>query len=153
MPSAERSPGARVGPYELIERIGSGAWDVYLGLDTRLHRRVALKCLRKPRTGDESLKASVLREARAAGRINHGNVAAIHDVIEHDGDVYIVMEFVEGESLAARLRRGRVPIDEVLGIGRQLTAAADGRARRGDPSPGSETGEHPDHTVRNREGS
>ena len=124
MPSAEPSSGVRVGPYLVLKRLGSGGMgDVYLGTDTRLKRRVALKCVRKPRAGGETLAASILHEARAAARINHVNVATIHDVIEQDARAYIVMEFVEGESLAARLRRGRLPLDEVLAIGRQLASA------------------------------
>lgn len=97
--------------------------EVYLGRDTRLKRKVALKCLLKPRPGAEPLHARILHEARAAARISHGNVAAIRDVIEHGTRSYIVMEFVEGQSLAARLRKGRVPLKEVLSIGRQLASA------------------------------
>jgi TolB-like protein/Flp pilus assembly protein TadD len=97
--------------------------DVYLGRDTRLNRKVALKCVRKPRAGGETLEASILHEARAAARISHANVATIHDVIEQDARAYIVMEFVEGESLAARLRRGRLPLEDAIDIGRQLASA------------------------------
>ena len=95
--------------------------EVYLGHDTRLDRMVALKCLRASADGGQHSRA--LYEARAAAQINHVNVATIHDVIDEGAQAYIVMEYVSGETLAARLRRGRVSIDEALAIGRQLTAA------------------------------
>lgn len=100
---------------------------VFLGNDPRLHRKVALKCLTPPpraeRTGVDDPRQLILREARAAARINHPNVATIHDVLEHEGRAFIVMEYVEGESLAARLMRERPSIERVMAIGRQLTAA------------------------------
>src|SRR5262249_20923703 len=67
--------------------------------------------------------AAVMREARAAARITHPNTAAVYDVLEHEGRAFIVMEYVEGESLARRLVRERLPIDRVVTIGRQLAAA------------------------------
>ena len=96
--------------------------EVYLGRDTRLNRQVALKCLLAQDQEDKQ-HARIIHEARAAAQINHSNVATIHDVIEEGARAYIVMEYVEGESLAARLRRGRVPIREALAIGRQLLSA------------------------------
>lgn len=118
------SPGNHVGPYVILERLGAGGMgEVYLGRDTRLHRKVALKCVLDTGSGDEAQRLRILHEARAAARINHGNVAAVHDVIEQEARAFIVMEFVEGESLAARLRRGRLAPDAVVSIGRQLTAA------------------------------
>ncbi len=105
--------------------------EVYLGRDTRLDRMVALKCLRASADGGQHSRA--LYEARAAAQINHVNVATIHDVIDEGAQAYIVMEYVSGETLAARLRRGRVSIDEALAIGRQLTAAL----RRRTPSASS----------------
>jgi serine/threonine protein kinase/tetratricopeptide (TPR) repeat protein len=120
----EPAAGTRVGPYILMERLGSGGMgDVYLGQDTRLNRQVALKCLHAAETADDQQHARIIHEARAAAQINHGNVATIHDVIDQGSRAYIVMEYVDGESLAARLRRGRVPLREVLSIGRQLLSA------------------------------
>ena len=95
---------------------------MYLGRDTRLDRKVALKCLLASQNDGEE-HARILHEARAAAQINHGNVATIHDVIDEGSRAYIVMEYVEGQSLAARLRRGRVSLREVLSIGRQLVSA------------------------------
>jgi eukaryotic-like serine/threonine-protein kinase len=114
--------GTRVGPYVLLERLGAGGMgEVYLGRDLRLDRKVALKCLLSSRAEDEH--ARIVHEARAAAQINHTNVATIHDVLDEGSRAYIVMEYVEGESLAARLRRGRVPLREALSIGRQLLSA------------------------------
>jgi Tol biopolymer transport system component len=95
---------------------------VFLGNDPRLQRPVALKCLNRHSPSRDRL-ARVLEEARAAARVNHPNVAAIYDVEEYDGRAFIVMEFVEGESLAARLRRGMFPPADVQALGRQLAAA------------------------------
>jgi serine/threonine-protein kinase len=107
----------------LMERLGSGGMgEVYLGLDTRLDRKVALKCLHASDQENEQ-QARLIHEARAAAQINHTNVATIHDVIDQGTRTYIVMEYVEGESLAARMRRGRVPLGEGLSIGRQLLSA------------------------------
>ncbi len=120
----EAPAGIRVGPYILLERLGSGGvGEVYLGQDTRLDRKVALKCLLASQNDGEE-HARILHEARAAARINHGNVATIHDVIDEGSRAYIVMEYVAGQSLAARLRRGRVPLRDILSIGRQLRALA-----------------------------
>jgi len=119
----ELATGTQVGPYLLVERLGAGGMgEVYLGRDTRLQRKVALKCLLASRHDGEQ-HARILHEARAAARINHGNVATIHDVIDEGARAYIVMEFVEGENLAARLRRDRIPLRDVIGIGRQLLSA------------------------------
>ncbi|HYM21894.1 MAG TPA: tetratricopeptide repeat protein [Vicinamibacterales bacterium] len=113
--------GSSVGPYQILDKLGVGGMgEVFLGHDPRLQRRVALKCLAAPpgAVGDR-----ILREARAAARLNHPNIAGVYDVIEHDDRTFIVMEYVEGESLAARLRRGLPPVDEVRAIGRQLASA------------------------------
>jgi hypothetical protein len=117
-------PGSQVGPYVIVRRLGAGGMgQVFLSHDDRLERKVALKRL-TPSQIDPALERSrILSEAKAAARISHPNVAAVHDVIDHGGRIFIVMEFVEGESLAARLRREWLPPERVLAIGRQLAAA------------------------------
>ena len=120
----ELSLGQRVGPYLIVECLGQGGMgQVFLGTDVRLHRKVALKSLlsRTQVPGDQ--RARVLREARAAAQINHPNVATIHDIIEHHARTLIVMEYVEGESLARVMRRQRLTVRRVVAIGRQLAAA------------------------------
>ena len=97
--------------------------EVYLGHDPRLERRVALKCLITAGATRAEDQARMLREARAAARLNHPNIAAVYDVLQQDDRTFIVMEYVTGESLAARMARGRLPLDEVRAIGRQLASA------------------------------
>jgi hypothetical protein len=120
----ELAPGTRVGPYVIIDTLGRGGMgQVFLGSDPRLRRKVALKCVIASLSDSGERRERILHEARAAARITHPNVAAVHDVVEHDDRAFIVMEYVEGENLAARLKRDRLPIDGVLAIGRQLASA------------------------------
>src|SRR6476620_8272499 len=69
------------------------------------------------------IRSRILHEARAAARINHPNIAVVHDVVEHDGRPFLVMEYVEGENLAQSLKRERPSVDKILAIGRQLSSA------------------------------
>jgi serine/threonine protein kinase len=119
--------GSRVGPYVILHRLGRGGMgEVFLGRDPRLDRSVALKCLLTSRRGSEDLRdvrAQVIREARAAARIAHAHVAAVYDVLEHEGRAFIVMEYVEGESLAALLTRGALTAERVIALGRQIAGA------------------------------
>lgn len=115
--------GDSAGPYAILGRLGAGGMgEVFLARDNRLERRVALKCLFDAPTDDEAHRRA-LTEARAAARIMHPNVAAVHDVFTQDGRTFIVMEYVEGESLADRMARGLLPIDVTIGLARQLSAA------------------------------
>jgi serine/threonine protein kinase len=117
--------GAHVGPYIVLHRLGRGGMgEVFLGRDPRLDRSVALKCLLLSHGGGEDhLRAHVIREARAAARITHANVAAVYDVVEHEGRAFIVMEYVEGESLAALLRRGALAPERIVALGSQIADA------------------------------
>jgi len=113
-----------VGPYRVVEALGKGAMgEVYLADDPRLRRRVALKRLSDPDLRSPDSRRRLLREARAAARLNHPNVASVYDIVESDDGVHIVMEYVAGESLAARLRMGRLPPPTVASIGIQLAEA------------------------------
>jgi serine/threonine protein kinase len=126
------TPGTTVGPYVILDRLGRGGMgQVFLANDARLRRKVALKCLLSQRNARQDVRSQVLREARASARISHPNVATVHDVIEHGPRVFIVMEYVEGESLSARLRRGRLPIGTIITIGRQLASALAAAHARG----------------------
>jgi serine/threonine-protein kinase len=115
----------QVGPYRILERLGAGAHGVvFLAEDTRLQRRVALKTV----AGTAGLQAAevrrkLLREARAAARLNHPNIAAVYDVLETDDGVHIVMEYVPGTTLAARVRSGPLPHTQVLDLALQLSSA------------------------------
>jgi hypothetical protein len=95
---------------------------VFLGNDTRLHRKVALKCLSATASATE-LRARILHEARAAARITHPNIAIVHDVVEHEGRPFLVMEYVEGENLAVLIKRERPSLETIVGFMRQLASA------------------------------
>jgi eukaryotic-like serine/threonine-protein kinase len=116
-------PGHRLGPYEIASLIGVGGMgEVYLAEDTRLGRRVALK--RTPAAfASPEAHARLEREARAAARLNHPGIAAVYDVLDLDGTLNIVMEYVEGETLAAHLRAGPLKIERATDIGTQLADA------------------------------
>jgi predicted Ser/Thr protein kinase len=119
--------GTRIGSYEVLDRLGAGGMGaVYRARDTRLGRTVALKVLRPG--ADPELLHRLDREARAASTLNHPNIVHIYDVGEaagQAGEHYVVMEYVEGETLRHRLSHGPLPIPELLDLGAQL---ADGLA-------------------------
>ena len=102
------TPGARVGPYEVVSAIGAGGMgEVYRARDTRLGRDVALKVLPAPFAADPDRLRRLEQEARAASALNHPNVLTIFDVGHIDGEPFVASEFVAGETLRARLTRGR----------------------------------------------
>jgi predicted Ser/Thr protein kinase len=119
----ELPPGARIDRYVVLDRLGEGGMGkVYLATDTELHRRVAVKCL-TAHEPEKELRRKLLDEARAASRLNHPNIATVYDVVEHDGRTFLVMEYVEGDSLADELRRERMSLPRTLAIGRELASA------------------------------
>src|SRR5262245_22112107 len=98
------SPGIRLGPYEIVSAIGAGGMgEVYLAQDTRLHRRVALKVLPAALAIDDAARRRLLHEARAGATLEHPNICALYDVGEAEGHSFIAMQYVDGETLAARL--------------------------------------------------
>jgi len=115
----------RIGELEVVRRIGAGGFGVvYLATDHRLGRKVALK-LAHPGRGD------LWREARAAARLAHPNVVTIYEVGDHEGNPYIVMEYVDGSTLRDRLAQDRLPLPEALRIARDLAAAITAAHREG----------------------
>ncbi len=118
------TPGTRLGPYEVLSRLGAGGMgEVFRARDTRLDRDVALKVLPAAALADETARVRLLREARLASQLNHPHICTIYDVGESDGQTYIGMEMVEGQSLSSRLSSGPLPVDEVLRYGQQLADA------------------------------
>ena len=124
--------GTRLGPYEISTPLGHGGMgEVYRARDTRLGREVAVKILPAELTGSAEVRARFEREARTISQLNHPHICVLHDA-GRDGDTdYLVMELVEGETLAQRLERGALPIDEALRIGAQIADALDRAHRAG----------------------
>jgi serine/threonine protein kinase len=124
--------GTRLGPYEIIAPIGAGGMgEVYRARDIRLDRTIAIKVLNSALVASPDLKARFEREARAISQLNHPNICTLHDVGHDGGTDYLVMEFIEGESLVDRLRKGPLPIAEVVKIGCEIADALDRAHRAG----------------------
>ena len=97
--------GAQLGPYRIEARVGAGGMgEVFRATDTRLHRTVAIKILPRGYVGDAGRRRRFLQEARAASALNHPHICALYDIGNQDGTDYLVMEWLEGETLEARLR-------------------------------------------------
>src|SRR5918992_3421908 len=109
--------GERIGPYEIVAPLGAGGMgEVYAATDTRLRRRVAIKRLIGPATRAAELRRRALHEARAAAKLSHPSIAAVYDVLETDDALLIVMEYVEGQTLAARVKQGGPALSECVRI-------------------------------------
>jgi len=125
-------PGTSLGPYRVVKPLGVGGMgEVWLAEDTRLGRPVALKTVLAAGGEDTRGRERLLREARAAAALTHPGIAAVHDVLDHNGHVVLVFEFVDGETLHARLGRGPLPIPEATDIAAQLADALDAAHRHG----------------------
>ncbi len=124
--------GTRLGPYEIVAFAGAGGMgEVYRARDTRLDRTVAIKVLPEQFSRDSSLKQRFEREARAISSLSHPNICHLYDVGHQDGAAYLVMEYIEGESLAARLNRGPLPLEQVLKTGIEIASALERAHHRG----------------------
>ena len=135
--------GQTISNYKILEKIGQGGMgEVYLADDTSLERKVALKFLPDAFTGDPERMARFEREAKLLASLNHPNIAAIYGLEQADGKRFLVMEYVRGETLQAKLSKGALPLEERMppdcgGIG--------SRPRKRDHSSGSETGQRDDY--------
>jgi eukaryotic-like serine/threonine-protein kinase len=117
---------SRIGPYPVEREVGRGGMGiVYLGRDTRLDRPVAIKLLPEAFAQDPERLARFEREARLLASLTHPNIAGIYGLEEHDRHRCLVLEYVEGETLAARLARGPLPVDEAVEVCRQVAAAVE----------------------------
>ena len=126
------SPGVRLGPYEILDALGAGGMgEVYRARDTRLGRDVAVKILPAEFSADPVRKQRFEREAKTISGLNHPNICVLHDVGSQDGISYLVMECVEGETLAKRLEKGPLPLEQVLKYGAQIADALDKAHRSG----------------------
>src|ERR1700724_4200762 len=124
--------GTKLGPYEIAEPLGAGGMgEVYRARDTRLERTVAIKILPPQFSSEAVRKQRFEREAKTISSLNHPHICVLHDVGSQDGIDYLVMEWVEGESLAKRLGKGPLPLEQVLKYGAQIADALDKAHRSG----------------------
>ena len=126
------TPGTKLGPYAILSPLGAGGMgEVYRAKDTRLGRDVAVKILPKEMSEDATRKQRFEREARTLSGLNHPHICVLHDVGSQDGVDYVVMECVDGETLASCLKKGRLPLEQVLKYGVQLADALEYAHERG----------------------
>jgi eukaryotic-like serine/threonine-protein kinase len=123
---------SKLGPYEILAPLGAGGMgEVYRATDTRLKRQVAIKILPAPLAADPDRLARFQREAEVLASLNHPSIAGIYGLEESNGLKALVMELVEGPTLADRIRQGPIPIDEALPIARQIAAALEAAHEQG----------------------
>ena len=126
------NPGTRFGPYEILSPLGAGGMgEVYRARDTRLGRDVAIKVLPQHLTGNPEVRARFEREARTVSQLNHPHICTLFDVGREGTTDFLVMELVDGETLAHRLQRGPLPAREILRLGVEITDALDRAHRAG----------------------
>jgi serine/threonine protein kinase len=132
MTEVRLSPGYRLGPYEVLSVLGAGGMgEVYRARDIRLDRTVAVKELPAAMAADTERRERFEREARAVSALNHPNICALYDVGRQDDLEYLVMELVDGETLADRLTRGPLPLDQALKLGSEIASALTRAHRQG----------------------
>ena len=126
------SPGERLGPYEIVSQIGAGGMgEVWKARDTRLDRTVAIKVMPKHIAERADLRARFEREARTVSGLNHPNICVLYDIGNQDGVGFMVLEHLEGETLAARIAKGPLPLDQALKFAGQIADALDRAHRSG----------------------
>src|SRR5262245_39961929 len=118
------TPGTKLGPYEILSPLGAGGMgEVYRAKDTRLGRTVAVKVLSSNISSSPEFQQRFEREARLISSLSHPHICALYDVGHQDGIDYVVMEFLEGETLAERLKKGKLPVDQALRYGIEIADA------------------------------
>src|SRR5215472_9377799 len=126
------SAGTRLGPYEIVSALGAGGMgEVYRARDTRLDRVVAIKILPEHISAKPQARERFEREARAVSSLNHPHICTLHDVGHQDGIDYLVMEYLEGETLAHRLKKTALPPEQVLQYAIQITEELDTAHKHG----------------------
>ena len=124
--------GQKLGPYEIVSPIGAGGMgEVYKARDTRLDRTVAIKVLPEHIAKRDDLRQRFEREARAVASLNHPHICVLHDIGHQDGTGFMVMEYMDGETLAARIEKGPIPLDQALKHAAQIADALDRAHRAG----------------------
>src|SRR5262245_57642281 len=118
--------GTKLGPYKMLAAAGAGGMgEVYKAADTRLNRTVAIKVLPARFSEDAEMKQRFEREAQTIAALNHPHICTLYDVGNQDGSEFLVMEYLEGETLAARIARGPMPLNEVLKVATAIADALD----------------------------
>ncbi|MFZ0805632.1 MAG: protein kinase, partial [Candidatus Sulfotelmatobacter sp.] len=126
------SSGTKLGPYEIQSPLGVGGMgEVYRAKDTRLDRTVAIKVLPAHLSSDPELKLRMEREAKAISALQHANICTLFDIGTQDGTNFLVMEYLEGQTLAERLVKGALPLDQVLKIGTEIAQALEKAHQQG----------------------
>src|SRR6476620_4749244 len=124
--------GSRLGPYEIVEAVGAGGMgEVYKARDTRLERTVAIKVLPEHLSQNEEVRQRFEREAKTISQITHPHICALYDVNREGETEYLVMELLEGETLATRLERGALPLEQTLRYAVEIADALDFAHRQG----------------------
>ncbi len=124
--------GTRLGPYEIVGPLGAGGMgEVYSAQDTRLDRRVAIKILPSHLADDTTFRQRLEREARAVSSLNHPHICTLYDIGEHEGIDFLVLEYLEGETVAERLKHGPMPPELVLRHAIEISDALDKAHRQG----------------------
>ena len=124
--------GTKLGPYEILGPLGAGGMgEVYKARDTRLNRLVAIKILPPEWANDPAMKARFDHEAQTIASLNHPNICVLHDIGNEQGTAFLVMEYMEGETLAERLTRGALTLDEAMTVALAIGDALDKAHRRG----------------------
>src|SRR6266478_1984106 len=125
-------PGRRLGPYEILSSVGAGGMgEVSRARDTRLDRIVAIKVLPTHLADRSELRERFEREAKTIASLNHPHICTLHDIGHQDGVDYLVMEYLEGETLAHRLLKGALPVQQVLQYSIEISDALDKAHRKG----------------------
>jgi len=126
------NPGTRLGPYEIVAPLGAGGMgEVYRAKDTRLERSVAIKVLPQHLSSSPEVRQRFEREAKTISQLSHSHICALYDVGNQDGVEYLVMELLEGETLADRLGKGALPMEQTLRFGTEIADALDKAHRQG----------------------
>src|SRR5271156_782570 len=124
--------GAKLGPYEILSPLGAGGMgEVYRARDSRLDRTVAIKVLPSHLSGSSELRQRLEREAKAISALQHSNICTLPDIGSQDGVDFLVMEYLEGQTLADRLVRGALPLEQVVKIGAEIAGALEKAHRQG----------------------
>ena len=124
--------GSKLGPYEILSPLGKGGMgEVCLAKDSKLDRQVAIKVLPESMTRDPERVARFEREAKLLASLNHPNIAAIYGFDDSNGTRFLVMEYVEGETLGSHLKKGPVAVEDALDVAKQVAEALEAAHERG----------------------